>query len=293
MLSDRPYMSNGYNREGTSVYIWLISVIGAAFVMELVLLSPWWPAGGRLVANLVLTEQALREWKLWSLLTHCLIHDSHSPFHILFVLFSLAYIGRELEPLLGSRRFLAVFVATVLGGGLGWFAVHLMHPGAFIHGGGAGVVGLFVVLACVYPDREMRLLFLPITFRAKQIVWGLLALDIFGLVLYEILGAAAPIDFSPSAHLGGMLVGWIYFRFFHASNGWDRRPGIELPAWLRRRPKARTEAADFKVNIGRPSSSFRAEVDRILDKINSQGFGSLTEEEKRVLDEAKDMLSRP
>jgi hypothetical protein len=37
----------------------------------------------------------------------------------------------------------------------------------------------------------------------------------------------------------------------------------------------------------------RAEVDRILDKINSQGFGALTEEEKRKLDEAKDMLSRP
>ena len=36
----------------------------------------------------------------------------------------------------------------------------------------------------------------------------------------------------------------------------------------------------------------RAEVDRILDKINSQGFGALTDEEKRVLDEARDLLSR-
>jgi len=36
----------------------------------------------------------------------------------------------------------------------------------------------------------------------------------------------------------------------------------------------------------------RAEVDRILDKINSQGFGALTADEKRVLDEARDLLSR-
>ena len=35
-----------------------------------------------------------------------------------------------------------------------------------------------------------------------------------------------------------------------------------------------------------------AEVDRILDKINSHGFGALTEGEKRILDEAKDLLSR-
>ena len=36
----------------------------------------------------------------------------------------------------------------------------------------------------------------------------------------------------------------------------------------------------------------RVEVDRILDKINSEGFASLTQEEKHLLDNAKDMLSR-
>jgi hypothetical protein len=36
----------------------------------------------------------------------------------------------------------------------------------------------------------------------------------------------------------------------------------------------------------------RAEVDRILDKINSKGFGALTSEEKKTLDEARDLLSR-
>jgi hypothetical protein len=33
-------------------------------------------------------------------------------------------------------------------------------------------------------------------------------------------------------------------------------------------------------------------VDRILDKINSQGFGSLTAEEKQLLAEAKDRMKR-
>ena len=292
MLSDRPYMQNGYSRERTAAYIWLISILGAAFILELVLLSPWWPAGGRFVSNLVLTTQALREWKLWSLLTHCLLHDITSPFHILFVLFSLAYLGRELEPLLGSKRFIAVFVATVLGGALSWSGVHFVHGGIFI-GAGAGVMGLLVVLAAIYPEREMRFMFLPISFRLKHVVWGVLAVDIFGLVLYEILGAGAPLDFSASAHLGGMLTGWVYFRFFHANNGWDRAAGFSLPAWLRQRKTTASAVLPAVRAPGKVSADLRAEVDRILDKINSHGFGALTDAEKRILDEAKDMLSRP
>ena len=36
----------------------------------------------------------------------------------------------------------------------------------------------------------------------------------------------------------------------------------------------------------------QAEVDRILDKINLSGFGSLTEEEKNTLDRAKEILRK-
>jgi hypothetical protein len=42
----------------------------------------------------------------------------------------------------------------------------------------------------------------------------------------------------------------------------------------------------------RDKEHIRAEVDRILDKINSEGFNALTADEKRVLDDAKDLLSR-
>jgi hypothetical protein len=33
-------------------------------------------------------------------------------------------------------------------------------------------------------------------------------------------------------------------------------------------------------------------VDRILDKINSEGFGSLSANEKKILDDAKDLIGR-
>ena len=36
----------------------------------------------------------------------------------------------------------------------------------------------------------------------------------------------------------------------------------------------------------------KKEVDRILDKINSKGFGSLSDDEKKILDEAGDLLKK-
>ena len=61
--------------------------------------------------------------------------------------------------------------------------------------------------------------------------------------------------------------------------------------WMKNAQKSGAPAPSYKVNIGN-RENLRAEVDRILDKINSQGFGALTAEEKRILDEARDLLSR-
>ena len=38
--------------------------------------------------------------------------------------------------------------------------------------------------------------------------------------------------------------------------------------------------------------NLRAEVDRILDKINSDGFGSLSAAERQILGDARDLLSK-
>ena len=292
MLSDRPYMNENYPRERTSAHIWLIAIIGAAFVLELVLLSPWWPAGQKLVSDLVLTTTSLRAGHLWTPLSHALIHDNSNPFHILFIACSLYFLGRELTPVLGSKRLLVVFFTSLLTGALVWTAVHWVNGGAHF-GATAGVLGLFVVLAGVYPDHQLSFLLVPVALRPKHLIFGLLFLDLFGLVLYEILGSPAPFGLAPSAHLGGMLAGWVYYRFFHSHDGWDRASFslFKMPAWLRRRSQAKAPTPGVKFNLNQ-RSGLRSEVDRILDKINSQGFGSLTHEEKRLLDEAKDLLSR-
>jgi hypothetical protein len=157
------------------------------------------------------------------------------------------------------------------------------------------VAGLFVVFACFYPNQPVTFLLffiLPVTLKPKYVAYFALSLDLAGCVFYEIMGVPSPFGFAHSAHLGGMAAGWIYYRYLHEAN-WrfpSRRSDIELPRWLKKQAKNPTPAA-YQVNVSNPGD-LRAEVDRILDKINSQGFGALTTEEKRILDEAKDLLSR-
>ncbi len=296
MLADRPYMRDDYPRERTSVLTWLICSIIAGFVLQLVVGSTLL-TGGRPVANeLVLTIKGLQQGHLWILLSHSFLHDPHYLFHIGANLLGLYFLGRELLPVLGSRRFVGLYAGGILLGALVWTAVHWRIGGAY-YGATAGVEALLIVFACLYPNQRLDFLLLfifPVTLKPKYIAFALAGLDAIGLFLYELRGAAMPFDFSVahSAHLGGMAAGLLYFRYLHGFR-WpvnSRRADVELPRWVKRKP-AVAAAPAYQVNV--PSrTDLRAEVDRILDKINSHGFNTLTPEEKRVLDEARDTLSR-
>lgn len=296
MLSDRSYMRNDYAPRTTSILTWILCALVSGFVLQNI-------AGldlvrGRLGTNVVeslfaLTPAGLREWRVWTLVTYTLLHAN--ILHILFNGLALYMLGRELLPLLGSRRFLAVLVSAAATGAVFWLATRYLVGGGMLIGVSASVLALFILFACFYPEREITFLLffvLPVTIKPKYLVWILLGVDLFGFLFSELPGKGADTGIAYSAHLGGMLAGWVYYRYFHANNGWDRAAGISLPAWLRRRQPARAPGPGLRANPGRPSPHLRAEVDRILDKINSDGFGSLTEEEKRILDEAKDLLSR-
>ena len=293
MLSDRSYMHEDYPRQRTSVLTWLICATIAGFVLQLVLDSSW--LGGGIDRQLALSVSGLRSGRVWTLVTHGFLHDPHYFFLLLGNLVCLYFIGRELLPMLGPRRFLSLYLGSIVGGGLVWTAVHWQQGG--LHWGAtAGVEALLVVFACFYPNRRMDFLlfFVPISLKPKHLAFGLVGLELLGLLFCELRGAAYPLDVgvANSAHLGGMLAGWIYFRFLHETR-WrfgSRRTDLEPPAWMKRQAKG--PAPGFQVNLGR-RDDLRAEVDRILDKINSHGFGALTADEKRVLDEAKDLMTRP
>lgn len=295
MLSDRSYMRDDYPRDTVNVLTWLISAIIAVFLLQFVFLR--WLNGDPSLDNLLtLTAHNVRSGKVWTLFTYSFLHSTGNLLHVVANLLGLYFLGRILQPMLGGRRFFWVYAMSVVTGGLLWLATHWSTGGAAI-GASAGVAGIFIVFACFYPNQPMTFLLffiVPVTLKPKYVAFAWLAIELLGFFFYEIMGALSPFGgpVAHSAHLGGMLAGWVYYRYLHSAS-WrigSARPDIELPRWLRRSAKA-APPANYQVDVPR-REDLRAEVDRILDKINSEGFAALTSEEKRLLDEAKDSLSR-
>lgn len=298
MGSYRSYMRSDYPEEKTSVLTWLLCSLVAGYLMQMTLLL--FLDGSYLLSYLELSPLGLRNWHLWSLLTYAFLHSPDNLLHLLFSLLTLYFLGRELVPELGSRKFLWLYSACAVLGGLVYCGVHWNHPLSSVVGASAALSGLFVVYSCIYPDRQITTLFLffPVTLpKTKYLAYALLAIDLFGLVFAELTKGGAYV--AHSAHLGGMLCGFLFFKFFVSSYPWRLRmpwPRSQVrtiqPDWLSKARKAQVDNPRFEVNI-MDRAHIKAEVDRILDKINSQGFASLTPEEKKTLDDARDLLSKP
>jgi len=174
------------------------------------------------------------------------------------------------------------------------------------------VMGLMAYWCFTAPDEplEMRLFFMiPITVRPQVFFWFFLALDLVGFVTFElprVLGWRAVLgsmDYSP--YLGAMFAGWFcawWQQRALARTSFGAVPAAETAPrrWLQKAMQVgawtgvgRSGAA---ARAGRPAigsrREMREEVDRILDKINVEGFGALSAEERQTLDEAKSWLGK-
>lgn len=304
MLSDRPYMRGDYPREKTSALTWLLSAIIGGFLLQVIFGSNWLSGGGgRIEQALGLTVSSLQQGRVWTLLTHAVLHSPGFIFHVIGNGLALYFLGRELIPMLGPRRFLGVYVAATIIGGLAWAATHWSLGAGQHFGSTAAVAALFVVFACFYPNQPMTFLLffvVPVTIKPKHVVFALAAFAATVLFVYEIPGSPLPFDMSisSSAHVAGLFTGYVYYRFVHAAR-WFNPEDRAAPAtnrWLKRSPKPDALLVTAEPELAPPPPSradLRAEVDRILDKINSEGFAALTADEKRRLDEARALLSRP
>lgn len=296
MLYDRPYMRDPSGDRDFAVLKWLMIAIGAAFVVQhtaIAILDSTMahPAAFFLGDYVAVSESGLRHGRIWTLFSYGFLHDSN-PLHILFNLIWLFVFGRLVLPMMGARRFLGFFFGSMALAALAWYPIALMTPLDAPMIGVSGVCfGLFTVFAAMFPEQAISPLLIPITIKPKHAAWAIAGVSLFCMAVFEIPGRH---DIAHSAHLGGMLAGWLYVRYVHhRTSAFAQRPAIELPAWMKRRKRAAAVSApEYTVNVPPPPMNIKAEVDRILDKINSQGFGALTTEERRLLDEARDTLNR-
>ena len=293
MLSDRFYMRESPSDRKTAILTWLVAAIIAAFFIEVAFVS-WFRADAGIFQNLEVTIPGLRVGRVWTLLSYGFLHwdHTHNLLHIGAVVVGVWFFGSELLPSLGPRRLIGLYAGALVLGALFWAAANWSHPNAKLFGGMAGVHGLLTVFACLRPNREISIY--PFAIKPRKLVLGLAAAEFLAVLFYELYGATAPFPYAPSAHLGGMVAGLVYYRYIHSAR-WRTAPAELEPAGPSRRlelPAQRLDASEPARTGPATRDEFRAELDRILDKINSAGLNSLTPAERRVLDSAKDLLTR-
>ena len=278
---------------------WLMITFTGLYLLQLVV-ERWFEQGAhygwfRLSAAAVLHGQ-----KLWTLLSYNFLQDTAGykagVFVLIFNLLGLYFFGGAVRELIGARRFLWLYGGFVVVGALAWCAAYALRVDWALLGPVASLSGLFALYCCYHADEQMTFLaffVIPVSMKPKFFGWLWVALNLIGFLFYEMMGHLSPLWNGHAANLATMAAAYGYFRVAGRVDpfGESLIPGFALPRWLRRRKKPAATAAHFKVNVS-SRDDLRAEVDRILDKINSEGFGALTEEEKRILDEARELLSR-
>jgi membrane associated rhomboid family serine protease len=241
---------------------WVLRLIIAnVFVFLLTMSSP------AIVDNWVFVP-ALILLRPWTIITYMFLHASFG--HIFFNMLALFFFGPRLEIVLGGKKFLLLYFISGISGGLLSF---FFTPHAAILGASGAVYGVMMGFAFFWPTEPMY-------------IWGILPVQSRWLIVFMTLlslyggfGADGG-GIAHFAHLGGFLGGYLYLRI-------NRRMSEQhlVPAETKLPSLSETDLARWS-NIPREKlhQVNREELDRILDKIKSNGIGTLTFQERAFLD---------
>jgi len=180
-----------------------------------------------------------------------------------------------------------------LGGGLLQGALMLIvpgHYGSLLYGASAGTSGMLALFAVLEAESEIRWNFV-IPLRAKHLLWLEIGISLFFTMVPADQGVAH------AAHLGGIIAGITFARL-----GWHR-DFVPLPweNWFARKPGKPSQAnvvAGLDLRSASkeeetPSDDFISkEVDPILDKISAHGIHSLTDRERKILEQARTVMAK-
>jgi len=208
----------------------------------------------------------------WKFFTFPLLHND--LLHLLANMLLLYFAGREVEPIVGPRHFLAIYCGGNLLGGLAhWLAM----PEIPLVGVTAGVTALFVAFTTILPELEvtMHLFFvLPLRLRAKY-----LALALVGMSAICWVTLTAPFV-GPAAMVAASLLGWIYVKQL----GFGNPLAIQRYIFEKRQRATRLERMN-------PDQFISVEIDPILEKISQHGMHSLTRAERKILEQGRGKIA--
>jgi len=231
----------------------------------------------------------------WQLFTYMFLHGGFM--HLFFNMLALWMFGMQLENKWGSKKFLIYYLLCGVGAGVAnLFVSSLLGQGLPTVGASGAVFGVLIAFGMLFPNMPVYIYFLlPIP--AKYFIAGYIALELF----YGVAGTSDGI--AHFAHLGGAAVGFIYMVLTEKDllvGSWFSRLRGEIHnpfsrsdriVWKDGRSVEVHDARFYDIRTGKPRDDrnegvTQEVIDAILDKISKGGYQSLSEDEKRILNEA-------
>lgn len=247
---------------------WAIRLIVVNIVVFL--LMPVLPAA--LLNQLVLIPS--EAWRApWTLVTYMFLHGGLG--HVFFNMLSLFFFGPRLEARLLTRGFLGLYFTSGIVGAL---LSLILAPNAAVIGASGAVFGVMFGFAWFWP-------------RDRILIWGIIPIEARYLVLlmtaislYSGFTPGAGGNIAHFAHLGGFLGGFLFLKVMERRSGAARFRKKAQPAAPRLESLSTAMERWKKIRRDHLHEVNREELDRILDKISSQGIASLTPGEREFLD---------
>jgi membrane associated rhomboid family serine protease len=222
----------------------------------------------------------------WTIISYMFVHDG--LFHILFNMVALYWFGRIFLMYFTEKQAFALYLLGGVGGGFMFILAYNVFPFfasqvsySILMGASASIMAIIVAAAMKAPNMQLSMMIIG-NIKLKYIALFVVLTSFFGITSSNAGGEIA--------HLGGALLGYIFIV--------SLRNGNDITSWLNnlldilsdtfrhKKNKAssfsnKKKMSDAEFNIDKANRM--KDIDKILDKIKTSGYQSLSADEKRRL----------
>jgi len=147
----------------------------------------------------------------FQVVTYAFMHGNFG--HLFFNMIGLWTFGQELERLWGGKRYMQFYAASLLSAAAVQMLITWLLNSPYPTLGASGALfGLLLAFGMLFPNRQVMLIIPPIPLKAKTLVIGYGALELF----FGVTGTQEGV--AHFAHLGGMIGGFLMIQY------WRGRP---------------------------------------------------------------------
>jgi hypothetical protein len=207
--------------------------------------------------------------------------------HLLFNLLGIHFIARNVEYILSTKKYFQLFLVSTSVGSFLW--VIFNSDFGLLLGASAFVMACLTYFCLQKPNDPITFLLfliLPVKLKPKFLLMGVLGLELYGFLFGELQNSSS---IAHSAHLGGMVVGLLYS---HSPFNLSRFPKFSFKFRGTQETVNKSFRDESKYTINKETDrEVEIQIDKILDKINENGFGSLNDDEKRLLEKAQTLFN--